>query len=204
MQLSVPAPGVLGNDSDPDGDGLAAMLVSDVSSGTLTLNGHGSFIYTPEADFHGSDSFTYTAYDGTENSNVARVTITVTAVNDSPVAGDDTYVTHRDARLNVPAPGVLGNDSDPDGDALTVTLVSDVSNGKLILDPDGSFDYTPEANFNGTDRFTYLANDGASNSNIATVIIKVNMNTIVYLPWVANNPDSAARRGKIGRAGGRR
>jgi VCBS repeat-containing protein len=88
--LSVPAPGVLGNDSDPDGDGLVAKLVSDVSSGTLTLNGHGSFIYTPEADFNGSDSFTYTAYDGTENSNVARVTITVTAANDSPVAGDDT------------------------------------------------------------------------------------------------------------------
>jgi hypothetical protein len=102
-------------------------------------------------------------------------------------------VTNRDARLNVPAPGVLGNDRDPDGDA--VALVSDVSNGKLILDPNGSFDYTPEANFNGTDRFTYLANDGASNSNIATVTIRLHTNMMVYLPWVRNDLGAPPGRG---------
>ena len=82
--LTVPAPGVLGNDSDPDGDPLTAVLVTGPSHGSLTLNANGSFSYTPAANFAGSDSFTYRASDGTVSSSPATVTITVTATNDTP------------------------------------------------------------------------------------------------------------------------
>ncbi len=168
------ATGVLANDNDVEGDPLTAVLVSDVSSGTLTLNTDGSFTYTPNADFNGQDTFTYTANDGTDNSNTATVTITVGSANDAPVATDDSYVSDEDTILTVDtASGVLANDNDPDGDTLTVTLVTDVSSGTLTLNTDGSFTYTPNANFFGTDSFTYTANDGTDDSNEATVTITV-------------------------------
>jgi VCBS repeat-containing protein len=99
---------VLGNDSDADGDALTAALVSGPGNGTLLLNGDGSFSYTPNADFNGTDGFTYSAGDGAL-SDTATVTITVNAVNDAPVAADDAYATDEDVTLNVAAPGVLGN-----------------------------------------------------------------------------------------------
>jgi len=93
--------------------------------------------------------------------------------NAAPVAQDDAYQTAEDTALTVPAPGVLGNDTDPDGDPLTATLVSGPTNGSLDLNPDGSFTYTPATNFAGDDSFTYQASDGASQSNTATVTVTV-------------------------------
>ncbi|GIU97280.1 MAG: hypothetical protein KatS3mg013_1083 [Actinomycetota bacterium] len=173
--LNVSAPvGVLGNDSDVDGDSLTAVLVSGPSHGTLTLNANGSFDYTPNANFHGSDSFTYKANDGTVDSGTATVSITVSSVNDAPVAQDDSYSTAEDTPLNVSAPvGVLGNDSDVDGDSLTAVLVSGPSHGTLTLNANGSFDYEPDENYCGQDSFTYKANDGTVDSNAATVGITV-------------------------------
>ena len=121
--LTVPAPGVLGNDADPDGDPLTAALVTGPSHGSLTLNANGSFSYTPAANFAGSDSFSYRASDGTLTSNVATAAISVTAVNDAPVAAGDAFSTAEDTVLTVATPGVLGNDADPDGDPLTAALV---------------------------------------------------------------------------------
>jgi hypothetical protein len=96
-------------------------------------------------------------------------------VPDAPVAVDDAYATDEDTALVVDAAnGVLNNDTDVDGDSLTVALVSDVSNGSLTLNADGSFSYTPNANFNGVDSFSYMANDGGLDSNEATVTITVN------------------------------
>ena len=95
------------------------------------------------------------------------------AVNDPPVANDDSYSTDEDTTLNVAAPGVLGNDSDPEGDTLTAIKVTDPSHGSLTLNSDGSFSYTPDADFSGSDSFTYKANDGSLDSNIATVTITV-------------------------------
>ncbi|MDH3969354.1 MAG: cadherin-like domain-containing protein, partial [Rhodospirillales bacterium] len=176
VPLNVPATGVLANDTDVDGDALTAVLVpaSGPDNGSLTLNSDGSFTYTPNANFNGDDSFRYVANDGQANSNEATVTITVNAVNDPPVAVDDSYVTDEDVPLTVTAPGVLANDTDADGDTLTAALVTDVSNGTLALAADGSFSYTPDANFNGDDTFTYVANDGQADSNVATVTITVN------------------------------
>jgi VCBS repeat-containing protein len=106
--LTVPAPGVLGNDTDADGNSLTAAQVTGPAHGSLTLNADGSFTYVPAANFNGPDSFTYQASDGIAPSNVATVSITVNAGNDPPNAADDSYSTAEDTALSVAAPGVLG------------------------------------------------------------------------------------------------
>src|SRR5205823_2691335 len=85
-QLAVSAPGVLANDSDVDGDSLSAVLVSQPTHGTLTLNSDGSFSYAPAANYHGTDSFTYKANDGQADSGIATVNIAITAVDRKSVA----------------------------------------------------------------------------------------------------------------------
>src|SRR5205823_3734965 len=172
--LTVAAPGVLGNDSDIDTSTLTVALVSGPAHGALTLNADGSFTYAPAANVNGTDTFTYKVNDGSLDSNVATATITINAVNDTPIAIADNYLTQEDTPLTVAAPGVLGNDTDVDSTTLTATLVSGPANGVLTLNPDGSFIYSPSADFNGTDTFTYLASDGTLVSNIATVSIEVN------------------------------
>ena len=170
---TVNAPGVLANDSDPDGNPLSAVLVSGPTHGTLSLNADGGFTYTPAANYHGSDSFSYRASDGTLQSGPATVTLTVSAVNDAPTAAADAYSTGEDTALTVEASGVLANDTDPDGDALNAALVSGPTHGSLTLNANGSFTYTPIANYNGPDTFTYRANDGTLDSGLATVTITV-------------------------------
>ncbi len=93
--------------------------------------------------------------------------------NTPPTAVDDTYTVEEDNTLTIVAPGVLSNDTDADGDPLTAVLVDDVASGRLTLDGDGGFTYAPDANFAGDDTFTYVANDGADDSNAATVTITV-------------------------------
>src|SRR5207253_678100 len=171
--LTVAAPGVLGNDSDIDSATITAVLVAGPTHGTLTLNTNGSFTYTPVANYNGPDGFTYTANDGSLGSSVATVSITVTAVNDAPVAANDSYSTNEDTPLTIAAPGVLGNDTDVDSATLTAVVVSGPANGTLTLNSDGSCTYTPAANFNGSDTFTYMANAGAPASNVATVSITI-------------------------------
>jgi VCBS repeat-containing protein len=173
-RLTVAAPGILANDSDPDGSPLTAVLVTGPSHGTLTQNANGSFTYTPAANYNGPDSYTYRANDGTTSSNIATVSITVTPVNDPPVAVNDSYTTNQNTTLNIPAPGVLANDSDPDGNPLTAVLVTGPSHGTLTQNANGSFTYTPASGYTGPDSYTYRANDGTANSNIATVNITVN------------------------------
>jgi hypothetical protein len=162
----------------------------------LTLNPDGSFTYTPNLNFFGPDSFTYVANDGTSNSNLATVTITVNTVNDPPKANNDSYSNNEDTTLNVSAPGVLANDSDPDGDPLTAILRSGPSDGSLTLNSNGSFTYKPDLNFYGSDSFTYRANDGTSNSNVATVTITIN--PVVDPPIADAGPDQTVdERSKV-------
>jgi VCBS repeat-containing protein len=158
--------------SDPDGDPLTFSVVAGPSNGTLSGTPP-DLTYTPNLNYNGPDSFTYRANDGQADSNTATVTIVVNAVNDPPTAVDDSYTTDEGTTLNMAAPGVLGNDSDPEGDPLTAVLVSGVSNGSLSLNSDGSLSYTPNTNFNGSDSFTYRANDGQADSDLATVSISV-------------------------------
>jgi VCBS repeat-containing protein len=188
--LTVDAPGVLANDHDPDGDRLHTVVESAPSHGTLTLDTDGSFLYTPASDYNGSDAFTYRANDGTLASNLATVTITITATNDRPTAADDAYTTAEDTTLTVGAPGVLGNDTDPDGDRLSAVAGSGPSHGTLTRNTNGSFIYTPGANYNGTDSFTYRANDGGLESSPATVTITIS--PVNDAPTAANNAYSTA------------
>lgn len=172
--LTVAAPGVLANDTSQTGT-LTAVLDTDVENGALTLNADGSFSYVPEADFCGEDSFLYHATNGTESSNPVAVTLDIACANDLPVAVADAYTADEDQALTVAAAqGVLANDTDADGDALTAVLGTGVSNGTLALNADGSFTYTPNADYCGNDSFTYFANDGTANSaSAATVSLTV-------------------------------
>jgi hypothetical protein len=175
--------GVLANDT---GSGLtAAVLVAVNGPGSVTLNADGSFAYAPPTNFHEPATFTYRANNGSAESNVATVTITVTPVNDAPVAYADAYDMTTAAMpppLVVLPPGVLGNDTDVDNDVLSAVLVSGPTNGALNRNVgdsfDGSFTYTPNTGFSGTDTFTYRADDGSesenSSSDVVTVTIKVN------------------------------
>src|SRR5439155_1413574 len=131
-------------------------------------------VYRPALNFNGTDSFTYKASDGQAQSGVATVTITVTPVNDAPVAAnDDRSEERRVGKETGNAPGVLANDTDADGDTLTAVLVSDPSNGTATSNAVGSLVYMPALNFNGTDTFTYQASDGQAQSGVATVTITV-------------------------------
>ena len=173
--LTVPAPGVLANDIDMDGDPITAVKVTDPAYGLLTLNTNGSFTYMPGPNYHGLDSFTYKANDGFLDSNFATVTITTSPINDAPVANNDVFAVDEDNTLTVsPVAGVLLNDTDQEGDPLTSILVADAVHGDVELNLDGSFVYTPQRNWHGEDHFTYKASDGANDSNVATVIITVN------------------------------
>ncbi|MFI5455636.1 MAG: Ig-like domain-containing protein [Isosphaerales bacterium] len=176
--LAVNFGGVLANDTDPQGDGLTATIVSTTQHGTLTFNSSGTFTYVPNTHFYGTDTFTYKDSDGTLTSNVATVTIIVT--ESAPVAAADSYSAMPGQTLTVPAAtGVLANDTDADGDTLTPTVVSNVSDGTLTLNGDGSFTYTPKAGFTGTDSFTYQDSDGVLTSGVATVTITVGASALV-------------------------
>ncbi len=165
--------GVLSNDADADGPlAQGVILVEGPSSGTLSLAADGGFTYAPDADVFGTDTFTYETGDGFGKPGRATVTLRVNPVADRPVATADTAVTAFGATLAVQAAGVLANDLDPDGDALSAELVTDVANGTLVLGSDGSYTYVPDAGFAGTDAFVYRALDatGLTSDPVAVTI----------------------------------
>jgi hypothetical protein len=164
---------VLANDSDPDGDPISLVGATDGSHGSVNCVA-GVCTYTPAPDYNGTDSFTYTISDGRGASDSGTVNVMVGEVNDPPTAELDAYSTNEDSVLTESAPGVLGNDLDKDSSELTAGLVTGPASGTLTLNEDGSFTYTPFANFNGTDSFTYRAGDGEANSEPATATITVN------------------------------
>lgn len=166
------------NDVDTDNtpiiNPLTTHLMTRPADGTVTLDQVGNFTYVPDKNFAGADTFPYRLNDGRFNSNVATVTINVSAVNDAPIALDDHYTVDRDTPLNVGvSTGVQANDGDVDGDTLTIKVVSGAANGFLLLYGDGAFDYTPNPGFIGTDTFTYLASDSLLDSRLASVSITV-------------------------------
>ena len=281
--LTVAAAGVLGNDSDPEGGSMTATVGASPSHGSLSLASDGGFVYAPDADWNGTDTFTYTAVNAAGPSAVETVTITVNAVNDPPTAvalsndtiaenepagsvvgtltttdvdstsftyslpagmgdnsafaidGDqlktaesfdyetkstytvfvcssdqlgayayqeltvnvknaleppvtapDSYATDEDTTLTVLAPGVLGNDSDPlagmlpkgmgilrIGPGMSASVAADPSHGTLTLASDGGFTYVPDADWYGTDTYTYVATNAEGSSSAETVTIDV-------------------------------
>ena len=175
--LVVPAPGVMTNDVSPEGLPLYISGATGTANGTLYIYPGGNFQYIPNPGFTGQDGFSYTVSDGAHPSNAAAVVINVQPVNQPPVAENDNYSLFAGQTLTVDAAhGVLANDTDPDGDPLTAVDVSLPAHGKLSLNLDGSFAYTPATGFTGIDRFTYQASDGQALSNVATVSLAVNPN----------------------------
>jgi len=176
---------VVANDSDVDGTVVASTVavVSGPSNGSVVNNGDGTITYTPSANFDGSDTYTYTVQDNNgATSNEATVTITVNPVNDPPVAIADSDATPEDTPLTT---NVVANDSDVDGTivASTVTIGSGPNNGSVVNNGDATITYTPSANFDGSDTYTYTVQDNnGATSNEATVTITV---TAVNDPPVA-------------------
>jgi uncharacterized repeat protein (TIGR01451 family) len=165
--------GVLANDTDADAQAMTVSLMGTTAHGALVLNADGSFTYAPDSNFVGTDGFSYRATDGAAYSPVTTVTLTVTGVNDPPTATIDGYAATEDQVLTVAAPGVLGNDSDPEGQTLTAVLVSGPAHGALTLHPHGGFVYTPTPNHTGADSFTYRVSDGGAQSAPVTVTLAV-------------------------------
>ena len=159
------------NDSDQDGDLLTYTLELNVNHGVLTFQSDGSFEYLPNANFFGTDHFTYSVCDTDGNCDVAMVTIIVTPVNDPPQAADDSYTTDEDVAIS----GFVGsNDFDVDDTQLVYTLGDEPNNGTLEFHSDGTFTYTPDPDFFGTDSFTYTVCDSGNLCDDATVTIVVN------------------------------
>ena len=159
---------VLANDTDVDGDTLTVGPFGQGTNGTVALAA-GKLRYTPNAGFTGTDSFTYRANDGTADSNPATVTITVNATNAAPVAVDDSATTAEDVPVEI---DVLANDTDADGDTLTVSAFTQGAHGTVTL-VSGKLRYAPNANFHGSDSFTYTVSDGNGGTDTATVTITV-------------------------------
>lgn len=197
--LTIATPGVLGNDSDVDTSpaSLTATRVDTVAHGTLTLDTGGGFTYQPAAGFVGTDTFTYRASDGSAQSNLATVTIIVmkAAVDPAPIAQNDSFSVVTGTPLTIAAPGVLANDTDPDGHPLTAVLVTGPTHGRLDLSANGVFTFTPDSGYAGPDSFTYRATDGAQPSNVATAAITVTPTECVPRPRVRTSP--AAGGGKL-------
>lgn len=176
MRTTIPnSHGVLHNDSDADNNPLTAVLVTNVSHGTLSLNTSGSLSYQPNAGFTGSDHFTYKTSDGMASSNTVTAALIVLANNNIPLAGNDSYTTMEDLILKISENnGLLSNDTNSTGTALSATIVSSPKHGTLTFHASGSFTYRPTHNYNGQDSFTYKANNGDADSNVATVSLVIN------------------------------
>jgi VCBS repeat-containing protein len=164
------------NDTDVDNVSLTATIVTQPTNGSVTLNTNGTFSYTHNGSETTTDSFTYKAYDGVLNSNIATVSITVTPVNDAPVGNSDSISVNEGATVTVLSnsqTSVLHNDTDAENNTLTVSVVTAPTNGTVTLNSNGTFSYTHNGTETITDSFTYKVNDGLLDSNITTVNITV-------------------------------
>jgi len=162
------ADGLLKNSTDPESDALLVdtTVGTAPTKGSVVLSADGSFVYTPNANLNGSDSFTYRVSDGKTYSSYKTVTITINPVDDAPVAVNDTATTAEDTPVDI---DVLLNDTDVDGGTKSVSSFTNGSNGSVSKNLDGTLKYTPNANFNGSDSFTYTLNGGST----ATVTVTV-------------------------------
>ncbi|WP_374307439.1 calcium-binding protein [Dongia sp.] len=172
--LAVPVTsGLLSGATDVDGDTLTATLVSNPAHGLITLNANGSFVYVPHGNYSGSDSFTYSVGDGMGGTSVSQVTLTIQSANDAPIAVDDSgFETVGNQSLVIPIAGLLANDSDIDGDALSLESIDGMIGGSVFLQG-GDLVFVPTANFVGTAEFTYTVSDGRGSTAEATVHIAV-------------------------------
>ena len=202
MVLTVAPPGVLANDSDPDGDPLTAVLVNNPAHGTLVLSANGSFSYTPVADYNGSDSFTYKANDGNADSNVATVNITVTPVNDAPTLGAISDMTINQG-AGLQTVNLSGITSGAANESQTLTVTATSGNTSLIPNPTvtytrpnstGSLTFTPVTGQSGSATMTITVKDdgGTANGGVDTVIRTFTVTVNAALPTMVTLGPSPA------------
>ena len=165
---------VFNNDFDPQGDNFDVTDFTQPNNGTVVYNNDGTFTYTPDTDFFGTDVFTYTICDdgNPQACDDAVVTITIPMPDNDVVANDDAETTLPDTPVTI---DILTNDFDPQGDTFTITVVDDPSNGTVTQNPDGTVTYLPDPGFTGTDVFTYtICDDGVPQAcDDAVVIITI-------------------------------
>lgn len=161
---------VLANDTDANGEALRIVRVSPASNGMTRVNSDNTVTYTPRANYNGNDSFTYTIRDNAGATDTATVLVTVTPVNDAPLAAADNGTVFKNSGTDF---GVLDNDVDPDGDKLRVASVSRPSHGTVSINPDSTVRYTPKKGFKGTDTFSYIVTDNNGGTSTATVTVSV-------------------------------
>ena len=161
---------VMANDTDAERDALTTILNVGPQHGVVVRNDDGSFTYTPERDFFGSDSFSYHVNDGALDSEVVQVSINVLAVNDAPVAADVNATTLEDAALEL---DLLAQGRDVDSSSLRLIIVDQPTHGQLSVAADGKVTYLPNANYSGSDSFSYRLSDGLIDSNTASVSLTV-------------------------------
>ena len=181
---------------DPDGDALTYAKRSEPANGTVTVNADGTYTYTPKAGFNGTDSFTVSVSDGKGGTATITVFVTITPVNDLPLPGKlpsgaaDPNFNPASGRYEVSTAQdkpVSGRVSavDPDGDRLTYSAKTPPANGKVVVNPDGTYTYTPAPGFSGEDRFIVLVSDGNGGSAEIVVVVRV---TAAPVNTVPNGP----------------
>ncbi len=161
---------VLANDTGLGNTPITVTIATMPANGTVVVNPNNSVTYTPNANFNGTDSFSYRVRDLDGQSSTAVVTVTVRPVNDAPTAQPDTAATDPGQSVRVP---VLANDVDIDGDPVTVAGVTQGGSGTVVINADGTVTYTANAGFIGTDTFTYTASDGRGGTSVGTVTVIV-------------------------------
>ena len=174
---------VLANDSDPDGDTITITNIENVFNGSVVVNANGTITYTPDPDFHGTESFIYTIQDPDGASVKARVNVVINPVDDpiepnlKPVLRKDNATTDEDTSVTI---DVLRNDVDPNGDTMTVTSVESLTNGDAVINPDNTITFTPDTNYNGEESFLYNVTDGNGGNAIQRINVTINPETDVY------------------------
>jgi gliding motility-associated-like protein len=158
------------NDADFINDPVVVISNTDPTNGTVVVNPDGTYTYTPNVDFYGTDTFTYTLEDADGDQDSATVTITVNPVNDVPVAVNDTNITEEDTEVGG---NVLLNDTNLGDAPVSVADFTDPANGVAMVLGDGTYTYSPNSNYNGTDTFTYTIEDENGDTSTATVTITV-------------------------------
>ncbi|MGR3378464.1 Ig-like domain-containing protein [Salipiger abyssi] len=164
---------VLANDSDPQGDPLT-VTGATATNGTVTVNDDNTLTFTPDADYNGPADITYTVQDPDGNSASANVAVTVTPVNDAPVANDDTADTTEDTPVTLDP---TLNDTDVDGDPLTISDLGDPENGTVTLNEDGTVTYTPDSGYTGNDTIPYTVDDGNGGTDDGQIVVTVGEDT---------------------------
>ncbi len=181
---------VLGNDNDVDGDTVVLTAVGTAAHGSVVLTA-GTITYTPVLNYFGPDGFDYTISDGKGGTDVGHVNITVTNVNDAPVAVNDALSTNEDTPR---ALNVVSNDTDVDGDTLTIQSVAQPATGGTVTFNATTATFTPAPNFNGTTSFTYVVRDPSNATSTGTVsvtVIAVNDPPIAVANAITVNEDTA-------------